>query len=58
MGNFTSALLGKIHAALTRQDGSFTFADELADKRRQLAEVEEALVKSVRDDAKAEKVAA
>lgn len=42
----------------SRQDGSFTFADELADKRRQLAEVEEGLVKSVPDDAKAEKVAA
>jgi N12 class adenine-specific DNA methylase/adenine-specific DNA methylase len=42
----------------SRQDGRFPFEDELADKRRQLAEVEETLAKSIRDDAEAEKVAA
>lgn len=42
----------------SRQDGSFAFTGELADKRRQLAEVEQALAKSVRDDSEADKVAA
>lgn len=42
----------------SRQGGEFGFADELADKRRQLREVEEALAASVREDAEAEKAAA
>lgn len=35
----------------SRQAGEFGFADELADKRRQLREVEEALAASAREDA-------
>ena len=38
----------------SRQAGEFGFADELADKRRTLREVEEALAKSVREDAEVE----
>ncbi|KJF65685.1 lactate dehydrogenase [Rhizobium nepotum] len=42
----------------SRQGGSFAFADELAEKRRALREVEEALAKSARDDTEAEELAA
>ncbi len=42
----------------SRHGGSFPFADELTEKRRQLAEVEEALAISVREDAEANTVAA
>ncbi|OMP72183.1 DEAD/DEAH box helicase family protein [Agrobacterium tumefaciens] len=37
----------------SRQGGTFAFADELAEKRRTLQEVEEALAKSAREDAEA-----
>lgn len=42
----------------SRQSGAFAFADELAEKRQKLREVEEALATSAREDAGAEKVAA
>lgn len=42
----------------SRQGGSFTFADKLAEKRQALREVEEALAKSARDDAEADELAA
>ncbi len=42
----------------SRQGGSFPFADELTEKRRQLAEVEEALANSVRDESEADRAAA
>lgn len=42
----------------SRQGGSFPFADELTEKRRQLTEVEEALANSVREDAEANRAAA
>ena len=42
----------------SRQAGAFTFSDELAEKRLQLREVEEALATTAREDARAEKVAA
>lgn len=35
----------------SRDDGEFRFAGELAEKRRQLAEVEDALASEVRNDA-------
>ncbi|MGE8106857.1 lactate dehydrogenase [Allorhizobium sp. NPDC080224] len=41
-----------------RQGGTFAFADELAEKRRKLREVEEALAQSARDDARAERAVA
>jgi len=42
----------------SRQAGEFGFADELADKRRKLREVEEALAASAREDAEPAKAAA
>ncbi|MBP1847542.1 N12 class adenine-specific DNA methylase/adenine-specific DNA methylase [Rhizobium petrolearium] len=42
----------------SRQGGTFAFADELAEKRQKLREVEEALAKSARGDAEAEEIAA
>jgi len=42
----------------SRQGGAFAFVDELADKRRKLREVEEALANSLVDDAAAERAAA
>jgi N12 class adenine-specific DNA methylase/adenine-specific DNA methylase len=42
----------------SRQGSAFAFADELADKRRKLQEVEEALANSLVDDAAAERAAA
>jgi hypothetical protein len=42
----------------SRQSGEFSFADELAEKRRQLAEVEEALAASAREDAEVDRAAA
>ncbi|MGV1964177.1 lactate dehydrogenase [Agrobacterium sp. 22-222-1] len=42
----------------SRQGGAFAFGDELAEKRRRLREVEEALATSAREEAGAEKVAA
>lgn len=42
----------------SRQGGSFAFASELMEKRLKLREVEEALAKSARGDAEAEKIAA
>lgn len=42
----------------SRQGGAFAFADELAEKRRKLREVEEALATSAREDAAGEKIAA
>ena len=42
----------------SRQGGEFAFADELAEKRLQLREVEEALAKSVRENAEPTKAAA
>ncbi|MCO6180951.1 DEAD/DEAH box helicase family protein [Ciceribacter sp. RN22] len=42
----------------SRQGGTFAFADELAEKRQKLREVEEALANSARDDTEAQRVAA
>jgi hypothetical protein len=42
----------------SRQGGSFAFSDELAEKRRALRELEEALSKSARDDGEADELAA
>lgn len=42
----------------SRQSGEFAFADELADKRQKLREVEEALTASTREDVEAEEIAA
>lgn len=42
----------------SRQGGTFAFADELAEKRRTLREVEEALAQSVREDSEADELAA
>ncbi|WP_318765159.1 DEAD/DEAH box helicase family protein [Agrobacterium fabrum] len=42
----------------SRQGGAFAFADELAEKRQALREVEEALAKSARDDAETNELAA
>jgi len=42
----------------SREGGSFSFADELAEKRQKLREIEEALATSARRDAGAEKFAA
>ncbi|OLP55767.1 lactate dehydrogenase [Rhizobium rhizosphaerae] len=42
----------------SRLDGTFAFGDELAEKRRQLAQVEESLAASVREDVEARKAAA
>ena len=43
---------------LRRWFRTFAFADELAEKRQKLREVEEALAKSARGDAEAEEIAA
>ncbi|NTA83925.1 DEAD/DEAH box helicase family protein [Agrobacterium tumefaciens] len=42
----------------SRQGGTFAFADELAEKRQALREVEDALAKSARDDGDADELAA
>ena len=42
----------------SREGGSFSFADELAEKRQKLREIEEALATSARQDSGAEKFAA
>lgn len=42
----------------SREGGSFAFSDELAEKRQTLAEVEDALTKSARDDTEPHEVAA
>jgi hypothetical protein len=42
----------------SRQGGTFAFADELAEKRQKLREIEEALAKSARGDAEAVEIAA
>lgn len=42
----------------SRQGGTFAFADELAEKRQKLREVEEALAKSARGNAEVEEIAA
>lgn len=41
----------------SRRGGAFAFADELAKKRQTLREVEEALARSARGDAEADRVA-
>jgi hypothetical protein len=42
----------------SRQGGVFGFADELAEKRKTLRDVEEALATSAREDARTDKIAA
>lgn len=50
--------LRRLASYQSRQGGTFAFADELAEKRQKLREVEEALAKSARDDTEAQRNAA
>lgn len=42
----------------SRGEGEFAFADELAEKRRQLAEIERALARDIERDAEGSAIAA